>query len=109
MKENTVVLNYIPMTCVYELLKMSRHVRKAINLIKQPVLVIHSNRDDLTSLKSADFVYKNISSEVKDYVIFKNSYHLITMDNDKDLAVQNSIEFLNSLASLNNSLVKQIG
>ena len=52
----------------------------------------------------------NITPQIiKDYVIFKNSYHLITMDNDKDLAVQNSIEFLNSLASLNNSLVKQIG
>jgi len=102
LKENTVALNYIPMTCVYELLEMSKQVRKSVKNIRQPILIIHSNRDDLTSLKSADFVYKHSSSEVKDYIILKNSYHLITMDNDKDLAVQKSVEFLNSISTLDN-------
>lgn len=105
LKENTVALNYIPMTCVYELLEMSKHVRKNINSIKQPVLIMHSNRDDLTSLKSADFVYKHISSEVKEYIIFKNSYHLITMDNDKDSAAQKSVEFLNNISSFKDNLL----
>ena len=102
LKENTVALNYIPMTCVYELLEMSKQVRKSVKNIRQPTLIVHSNRDDLTSLKSADFVYKHSSSEVKDYIILKNSYHLITMDNDKDLAVQKSVEFLNSISTLDN-------
>ena len=108
LKENTVALNYIPMTCVYELLEMSKQVRKSIKNINHPILIMHSNRDDLTSLKSADFVYKNVSSTVKDYIILKNSYHLIVMDNDKDLAVQKSVEFLNSISSFNNSELKQL-
>ena len=108
LKENTVALNYIPMTCVYELLEMSKQVRKSIRNINQPILIIHSNRDDLTSLKSADFVYRNVSSAVKDYIILKNSYHLITMDNDKDLAVQKSVEFLNSISVLGNSRIEQV-
>ncbi len=99
MKENTVALDCIPMACVYELLQMSKQVRNNISKIKQPILIIHSNRDDLTSLKSADFVYKNVSSKIKDYIIFKNSYHLIIMDNDKEAAVGKSVEFLNNISA----------
>lgn len=103
LKENTVALDCIPMTSVYELLEMSKYVRNFMNNIKQPVLIIHSNKDDLTSLKSADFVYKNVSSPVKDYIILENSYHLIIIDNDKDLAVQKSVEFLNSISAMTDS------
>ena len=52
------------MTCIFELLKLSKYVRNKTRLkqVVAPVLFIHSQEDDLTSLKSANVVYKNISS-----------------------------------------------
>ena len=101
LKENIIALDNIPMACVYELLGMSRHLRKNAKNITSPVLLIHSQEDDLTSVKSADYIYKNISSEIKEFIIFNNSYHLIVLDNDKDLAIEKSVEFLNKIGKSN--------
>lgn len=99
LKENTVALDCIPMTCVYELLQMSKHVRKNAKNINAPILIMHSREDNLTSLNSSDFVNKKISSKIKEYIILENSYHLIVLDNEKDIAVSKSVEFLNRIAS----------
>ena len=61
-------------------------------------LLMHAKRDDLTSTKSANFVFNNISSENKKYIELENSYHLIVMDNERDFVFEKSIEFLNSLS-----------
>ena len=59
------------------------------------MLLIHSTQDDLTSSKSADFVYRHISSEIKEYIKLENSYHLIVMDNEREFVFEKCIEFMN--------------
>ena len=58
---------------------------------------MHSKEDDLTSIKSAKFVYNNVSSLDKEIFILENSYHLMLYDNDKDFVFDKSVEFLNNL------------
>ena len=94
-KKNTVALDNYPMSCIYELLKMSRHARRNMSKVHTPVLLIHSTQDDLTSSKSADFVYRHISSEIKEYIKLENSYHLIVMDNEREFVFEKCIEFMN--------------
>ena len=100
LKKNEVAFDCIPMTVVYELLELSKYVRGNINYIKCPILLMHSNEDDLSGLKSAYFVYDNICSEQKELVILENSYHLLVMDNEKDFVFEKSIEFLNKTQSV---------
>ena len=97
-KRNTEALDNYPMSCIYELLKLSKHTRKNIAKVTSPILLMHAKRDDLTSTKSANFVFSNISSENKKYIELENSYHLIVMDNERDFVFEKSIEFLNSLS-----------
>lgn len=87
-----------PMTCIFELLKLSRFVRnkKLMKKIIVPILFIHSEEDDLTSPKSAKVVYGSISSEDKNLIILKDSYHMVLYDNEKDFVFNTVGEFINS-------------
>lgn len=100
-KKNTVALDNYPMSCIYELLKMSRYARHNMSKVEAPVLLMHAKDDDLTSPKSAEFVYKHISSKIKEYIKLENSYHLIVMDNERDFVFSKSIEFLKALSQFN--------
>jgi len=101
LKTNETAFDCFPLVCALELLRLSKHVIKNLKKVKTPILLIHSEEDDLTSTKSAEVVYKNISSEKKEYIKLKNSYHLILMDNDKDFVFEKSLEFLNNLSKHN--------
>lgn len=87
-----------PMTCIFELLKLSKFVRNEDRLKKivAPILIIHSEEDDLTSPKSALVVYDKISSEDKQLIVLKDSYHMVLYDNEKDFVFNTAGEFLNS-------------
>ena len=97
MGKNTIAMDNYPLSCVYELLKLSKLARKNMKEVISPILIIHSKEDDLTSVKSAKFVYENISSNCKQFFILDNSYHLMLYDNDKDFVFDKSVEFLNPL------------
>lgn len=87
--------NY-PMSAFHELLELSREVRMNLDKIYAPILIIHSREDDLTSTKSANEVYNNISSADKNLIILENSYHMVLYDNEKEFVFDKSLEFLNS-------------
>lgn len=97
MGKNTIAMDNYPLSCVYELLKLSKLARKNMNEVISPILIMHSKDDDLTSVKSAKFVYNNINSTKKELFILENSYHLMLYDNDKDFVFEKSVEFLNQL------------
>lgn len=97
LEKGDVGMNDFPMTCIFELLKLSRYVRKK-DLLKKvitPILFIHSEEDDLTSKKSAEVVYNGISSEDKNMIILKDSYHMVLYDNEKEFVFETAGKFLN--------------
>ncbi len=97
LEKGDVGLNDFPMTGIYELLKLSKVVRKNLDKIETPILLIHSKDDDLTSPKSAYCVYNRIKSPKKELIILKDSYHMVLYDNEKEFVFNKVLEFLNSL------------
>ena len=87
-------MNDFPLTGIYELFKLSKYVRKRLKAITAPVLLVHSKEDDLTSIKSAEIVYKNISSADKDMIILYDSYHMILYDNEREFVFNKTLEFM---------------
>ena len=83
-KENSNYLDCFPILCVLEMLRLSRVVRNNLKKVRCPVILFHSDKDDLTSCRSADTVFAKISSLDKKYELLKDSYHLITIDNEKE-------------------------
>lgn len=98
LQKGDVGMNDFPMTCIYELLKLSRYVRnkKLLEQVVSPILFIHSEEDDLTSPKSSRDVYNNISSEDKELIILHDSYHMVLYDNEKEFVFEKVGNFLNS-------------
>ena len=96
LEKSDVGMDNFPMTCIYELILLSRVIRKDLKKIHCPILLIHSNEDDLTSKKSAQLVYKQVSSPDKTLIILDNSYHMVLYDNQKDYVYKNALDFLNT-------------
>ena len=96
LEKGEVGMNDFPMTGFKELLDLSAFVRKGLNKVVAPILLIHSKEDDLTSTKSAEVVYKNISSKDKEYILLYDSYHMVLYDNEKEFVFNKSLTFLDS-------------
>lgn len=100
---NEGALNCYPLFCVAELVQFSKFVRKNMYKVECPTLLIHSKEDNLTNIKSAEIIYENISSEYKKMTKLENSYHVITLDNDKKTVINETIDFIDTFLNMNNN------
>jgi len=82
------------MVGIYQTERMLRYLHANLSRITAPTLILHAREDDTSSLRSADLVEQNVSSEILRKVILENSYHMITMDNDKELVVEETLNFV---------------
>ncbi len=96
LSKGDVGMNDFPMTGIYELIKLSNETIKKLPEFNVPILLIHSQHDDLTSVKSAQVVYKKIKSQDKELIILNNSYHMVLYDNEKEFVFNKAIEFLDN-------------
>lgn len=94
LEKNQVGMDNFPMTCIYELNKLSKLVQLDLKKVFAPILIIHSFEDDLTSPQGACLVFDEISSDDKKLIILQDSYHMILYDNEKDIVYRECSEFL---------------
>jgi carboxylesterase len=79
---------------VYQTERMMRFLRANLHKITTPTLILHAREDDTSSLRSADLVENGVASLIVRKVVLENSYHMITMDYDKDLVVKETLDFV---------------
>ncbi len=84
-----------PVSGAYEMVKLLKIVKRDLAKVAQPLLIFKSEEDHVVPLDNAEITLKGVSSEDKRIVWLKNSYHVATMDFDKDLICAESIEFIN--------------
>jgi carboxylesterase len=92
----------ISMKHLFEADKLCRHTHKRLSLIDADLLVIHAIDDDVASVRNADLVLEKVSSANKEALYLGNSYHIITVDNERE-TVCSAVEFflLHSVARSN--------
>ncbi len=86
-----------PGGAVLELRWLVNAVRKQIPHIKQPTLLIQSREDDRSSFESNAGVLQRTLGGSVETVVLDDSYHIITIDRQKDLVVDRSTTFLERL------------
>lgn len=59
-----------------------------------PTLVLQASEDDFTSLRNSEFVLSQIASAEKKLVLLDDSYHVITVDRQRDLVAQELQKFI---------------
>jgi carboxylesterase len=82
-----------PVACIKQLYVLVSATTDLLSKIVCPTLVIHSREDHLVPIGNAKRIAADISSDDVRLLWLNNSYHVSTLDNDKDLIVQRTGEF----------------
>lgn len=89
---------FFPVANLYQHHRFSQLVKKEMPRVLAPILILHARQDDMTSLKNAHYLYDNIGSRDKSLIVLENSYHMITIDQEKDRVAREIVNFLNRFA-----------
>lgn len=85
----------MPLAAPLRLLELGAIVKPKLRSITQPSLVMHSRRDHTCPMKkNLSFVMKNLASPEKRAVELEESYHVITVDSEKDRVASEVIDFV---------------
>jgi carboxylesterase len=85
----------MPLTAPMKLLDLSAVVRPMLPRITQPALVMHARRDHTCPMrKNVDYVMKHLGSVEKRAVELEESYHVITVDSEKERVVDEVAGFV---------------
>ena len=85
---------WVPLACIREVDRLRTLVMTGLDRIKCPTMIVHAREDELTSLRSADFLVRGIGGDRARVVVLENSYHMVCVDNDRELVARNVLEFL---------------
>jgi carboxylesterase len=92
----------MPLSAPIELLKLSAITRRSLARIQQPALIMHSVNDHTCpARKNVDYLMQRLGSAQKRAVMLEQSYHVITVDSDKDRIASEVIGFANQFRSAN--------
>jgi carboxylesterase len=86
----------IPGGPMLELRWLVNDVRRRLAGITQPTLVIHPRDDDRASLRNATYLEKHLGGRVHT-VVLDDSYHIITLDKQRDLVLERTKSFADML------------
>lgn len=77
----------VPLRALRETERMLREVRSRLHELRCPILMIHAREDEISSLDSVRRLFEALPQEDKELVVLENSYHMITIDNDRQQVV----------------------
>lgn len=84
---------FVPATLLYQNHLLIRYFIKKLPFIKVPIQLIQAREDDTTSIRNSEFIYARVNSAVKEKIYLEDSYHLITIDRERDKVAQGMENF----------------
>jgi carboxylesterase len=85
----------VPVPAAAELYELMKATKADIARITAPILIFSSREDHVVSTKNGPFILEHVSSTDREIVWLENSYHVATLDNDKQLIIDRCVEFIN--------------
>jgi carboxylesterase len=86
--------DYLPFKYVSEGRSLIREARANVRQIDCPTLFIHAADDETVHMRNAEWAYENIRSGTKEFIYLGDSYHMITVDNERETVNQETVRFL---------------
>ena len=84
----------ISMINFYKILEVTKDKFRRIDV---PFFIAQARDDDTVKVKSVDFIYNNISSEIKKVMYYERGGHLILKSNSAQIVIKDVQNFLSSL------------
>ena len=87
----------LTLPAIHEAELLIKSVKRNLHKVTSPALIIHAVEDDISTPRSADFVVGHIGSAKVHKVMLHDSYHMITMDNERETVADETIKFFDDL------------
>jgi carboxylesterase len=84
----------IPARQLWAAQKLMRFARQSLSRVAANTLVIHSIDDETAAPKNAETILQNIASEVRKVIWLGDCYHIITVDNEREIVTNETVQFL---------------
>ena len=97
---------FFPLTLLYQLHLLVKHVIPRLGDISVPVQLIQAKYDDTTSEKNSQFIYDRVKSKMKEITLLYDSYHVVTADQERSQVAQKMEEFFEKVTSTDTLSVK---
>jgi carboxylesterase len=86
-----------PMDTLSEVNDLFKEVREHLDMIYAPTFVVQARHDEMIDINSANIIYENVSSIMKQIKWYEHSKHVITLGDEKEQLHQDIYEFLEKL------------
>lgn len=96
-----------PVAATIEFAKLVKKLRHALEDITVPTLIIQGEKDGLVPIKSAEYIYENISSADKHIYFFENAKHYIWYGEEKDALLERLDYFLSNAEQDDSTTVRR--
>jgi carboxylesterase len=86
----------LPGSLMLELRWLVQRVRSEIAEVRQPALIVHPREDDRASLRNLHYLQSSLGG-LTETVVLNDSYHLVTLDRQRQVVVARTLEFAQRL------------
>jgi carboxylesterase len=97
----------LPGRQMLELRRLIWEVKQEISRARQPALVIHPREDDHASLRNLEFLQAHLEGPTE-AVVLDDCYHIITLDQQRQLVVNRTARFLSQLRRAETSMYRKV-
>lgn len=87
-----------PAVAIREMWRLTAELRPLLPDIRQPALLVHAREDDTAGLSNAFHLQERLGGRVE-ALILEDSYHLVTVDRQRDLVARRTASFVAALAA----------
>lgn len=84
----------LSLPALHEAARLMRFTRQNLKRIVAPTLIVHALEDDIAHIRSAYEVQRKVASHQVQLVKLANSYHMVTLDFERDAVAQQVTHFL---------------
>lgn len=89
-----IVYDRIPTNAAYQVLRQLKRARLAMPSVTAPILVMHGRGDHTVPASNAQMIYDTVGSTDKELVWLERSYHVVTLDHDRDEVAERTYRFI---------------
>ena len=92
-RERSAAYPRYPLSSLIQFLELIKHVRDELPRIVSPALLIHSKQDNTIAYENLSRIAGAISSELKETLTLEKSYHIVSVDAEKELVFESIDRF----------------
>lgn len=90
----------IPVSCIREVFILTAATAALLPKVICPVLILQSREDHVVPPQNGRWIAERVGSSDVRLIWMSNSYHVSTLDHDKDLIVSRAGHFISELSGL---------